>query len=220
MRTRALAPPDSAARAGLHELNLHKTRDTLVYIPVSAAKHPKVPVVLALHGATQNAERGIALLQKQADDRGFMLVAPCSAATTWEIEGAWGADFDNVDRSLALSFNLRQVDPARIAIAGFSDGASYSLSLGLSNGDLFHAVMGFSTGYLAQQTRVGMPSVFLSQGTRDPIFNIDSTGRPIARNLKRDGYDVTLLEFDGGHAFPPDIANAAAAWLAAVRGLA
>ena len=38
------------------------------------------------------------------------------------------------------------IDPSRIAMAGFSDGASYSLSVGLANGDLFSAVFGFSPG--------------------------------------------------------------------------
>jgi predicted esterase len=32
------------------------------------------------------------------------------------------------------------IDPARVAIGGFSDGATYALSLGLINGDLFKRV--------------------------------------------------------------------------------
>lgn len=213
MRTRALIPPDEVAPAGLHELRIREKRDTLVYIPQAADQRAKVSVVMVLHGATQSAEQGIALLRKQADEHGFMLVAPCSTETTWEIEGAWGEDFDNVDRSLATSFGLRQVDPDRIAVAGFSDGASYSLSLGLSNGDLFHAVMGFSSGYLARQTRVGKPRVFLSHGTQDPIFNIALTGRRIAGELTHDGYDVTFREFVGRHALPVEVADAASLWL-------
>lgn len=38
------------------------------------------------------------------------------------------------------------IDPAHVAIGGFSDGASCALSLGLVNGDLFTHVMAFSPG--------------------------------------------------------------------------
>jgi phospholipase/carboxylesterase len=212
MRARAVAPVDKPAPAGLHNLEIRDKRDTLVYIPESAAKFPKAPLVLSLHGATQNAERGIALLQTQADQHGFILVAPTSIETTWEIEGGWGEDFDNVDKSLALSFGLRNVDAARIAVAGFSDGASYALALGLQNGNLFNAVLGFSAGYIAEGTRTGKPPVFLSAGTQDPIFPIDSCGRAIARSLRSDGYSVTLREFDGRHTLPPDVAAEAMSW--------
>jgi predicted esterase len=220
MHARALAPVETPAPAGLHQLKVRNRRDTLVYIPESASKFPKAPLVLSLHGATQDADRGISLLQTQADQHGFVIVAPASIETTWEIEGAWGEDFDNVDRSLALAFDLRNIDPARISIAGFSDGASYSLSLGLSNGDLFHAVMAFSSGYLANGARVGKPPVFLSHGTGDQMFPIDATGRNVARTLKRDGYDVTFREFDGPHRLPPDVAAEAMRWLMAAKPLA
>jgi poly(3-hydroxybutyrate) depolymerase len=40
------------------------------------------------------------------------------------------------------------VDPQRICVSGFSDGASYALSLGLANGDLFTHVAAFSPGFM------------------------------------------------------------------------
>ena len=39
-------------------------------------------------------------------------------------------------RDLGSRDDHHAVDPARIAVAGFSDGASYALSLGLTNGTL------------------------------------------------------------------------------------
>ncbi len=200
LRARAVAPVKPAAPAGLHPLNARENRDGLVYIPEAAAKFAKAPLVLSLHGATQGAERGISLLQAQADEHGFVLLAPASTEGTWEIEGAWGADLENIDRSLALSFGLRNIDPARIAIAGFSDGASYSLSLGLCNGDLFHAVLGFSAGYITRDAHTGKPPVFLSHGTADPIFPIEVTGRLLERTLRDNGYTVTFRQFDGAYA--------------------
>jgi predicted esterase len=205
----------SPAPAGLHSLNVREQRDTQVYIPEAASKFAKAPLVLSLHGATQGADRGISLLRAQADEFGFVLVAPASVDTTWEIEGAWGADRDNIDNSLALSFGLRDIDPARIAIAGFSDGASYSLSLGLCNGDLFNAVLGFSAGYIANGPRTGKPPVFLSHGTDDPIFPINVTGRLLERTLKDNGYAVTFRQFEGRHTLPPDVAATAMRWMLA-----
>ena len=146
--------------------------------------------------ATQGAEQGIALLRNQADEHGFLLVAPASFQRTWQIEDEWGPDFDNVDLSLALSFSQRNVNPKRISVAGFSDGASYALALGLTNGDLFNAAMAFSAGYIAAGQRVGKPPIFLSAGTEDPIFPIDSCARPMAKALKAEGYNVTLREFN------------------------
>ena len=220
LRARAIAPVKSPAPAGLHNLEVRDQRDSLVYIPEAAAQFAKAPLVLCLHGATQGAERGIGLLKTHADEHGFVLLAPASAETTWEIEGAWGADLENVDRSLALSFGLRNIDPHRIAIAGFSDGASYSLSLGLCNGDLFHAVLGFSAGYIARDAHTGKPPVFLSHGTADPIFPIEVTGRLLERTLKDNGYSVTFRQFDGRHTLPPEVAAEAMRWMMAAPPLA
>jgi len=41
-------------------------------------------------------------------------------------------------------------DPARVTLGGFSDGATYALSIGLANGDLFPQVIGCSPGFIAQ----------------------------------------------------------------------
>src|ERR1700722_10679380 len=117
MRARAVAPVEKPAPAGLKPLDVRERRDTLVYIPEAAGEFAKAPLVLVLHGATQGAAQGIALLSAESDKHGFVLVAPASLGRTWEIEDEWGPDFDNVDLSLALSFGLRNIDPTRIAVA-------------------------------------------------------------------------------------------------------
>ncbi|MGZ4788523.1 MAG: hypothetical protein ACXVZX_08375 [Terriglobales bacterium] len=40
------------------------------------------------------------------------------------------------------------MDPARIAIGGFSDGASYALTIGITNGRLFTHIVAFSPGFM------------------------------------------------------------------------
>lgn len=192
---------------------LREERDALLYVPESV-KPEAAPLVISLHGATRNADRGIDLLRSLADEHGFLLLAPASAGTTWDVieNGAWGPDVAFINRSLERTFAMRRIDPARIAMAGFSDGASYSLSIGLSNGDLFAAVFGFSPGFIAPGTRVGKPPVFISHGTIDQVLPIDECSRRIVPQLKQDGYRVSYREFEGKHTLPPDVAAEAMRW--------
>lgn len=106
------------------------------------------------------------------------------------------------------------MDPARLAITGFSDGASYALSLGLTNGDLFSRVLAFSPGFAAPADRQGAPRIFISHGTADAVLPIDRCSRRIVPRLEQAGYDVTYVEFDGPHTVPPEIQRAAVDWLA------
>src|SRR5690242_9369524 len=75
----------ASAKSGLQSLGIRTDRDTLLYIPESSAKFAKAPLVLSLHGASRNADRGIDVLRAQADEFGFLLLAPASARTTWDI---------------------------------------------------------------------------------------------------------------------------------------
>jgi phospholipase/carboxylesterase len=198
---------------GLRPLGLRTDRDALLYIPESAARREKVPLILSLHGASRNADRGIDLLRSLSDEHGFLFLAPASGRGTWDvIEGAPGPDIAFINRSLARTFELYKVDPARIAMAGFSDGASCSLTVGLANGDFFSAVFGFSPGFIAPAERVGKPPVFISHGTVDQILPINQCSRRIVPELKRDGYRVTYREFEGKHTLPPDVASEAMRW--------
>jgi phospholipase/carboxylesterase len=201
------------ATAGLHPLELLANRDSLLYIPESAKKYEKAPLVVSLHGATRTADRAIDLLRSLADELGFLLLAPQSIGRTWDVVGGdYGPDIEMFNRALHKTFEMRRVDPASVAIAGFSDGASYSLSVGLSNGDLFHTVIAFSPGFIVPAQRVGKPAVFISHGTVDQILPIDDCSRRIVPKLKRDGYDVTYREFEGKHTVPPEIAAEAMRW--------
>ena len=181
-------------------------------------KFEKAPLVLSLHGASRSSDRGISLLQSLSDEHGFLLLAPATARGTWDIiSGPGGPDAQFIDRTLARTFELRKIDPARIAMAGFSDGASCALSLGLANGDLFNAVLGFSPGFIVDLERVGKPPVFISHGTVDQVLPIDECSRRIVPQLKQDGYQVTYREFEGKHELPPAVASEAMRWFMEIR---
>lgn len=203
----------SSIDAGLHPLGLRAERDALLYVPESATKFNRAPLIVSLHGATRNANRGIELLKTLSDEHGFLLLAPASADGTWDvIRSTYGPDIAFINRSLARTFELRDIDPKRVAMAGFSDGASYSLSVGLVNGDFFRAVFGFSPGFIVPGEFTGHPPIFISHGTVDPILPIDECSRRIVPALKRSGYQVTYREFEGKHTLPPEIASEAMRW--------
>jgi predicted esterase len=214
--SRISARPSKAKESipdGLHPLGLRAERDALLYVPESAAKFKRAPLIVSLHGAGRDAERAIELLRSLADEHGFLLLAPASVAPTWDvIQSTYGPDIAFLNQSLSRAFNLRDVDPARVAIAGFSDGASYSLSVGLSNGDFFRAVFGFSPGFIIPGEFTGRPAIFISHGTIDPILPIDECSRRIVPALKRSGYRVTYREFEGKHTLPPEVASEAMSW--------
>jgi phospholipase/carboxylesterase len=206
-------PVSTPAEPGLHPLKLRAGRDALFYIPESARQFKKVPLLISLHGATRNSDRAIELFRKPANELGFAVLAPASEDRTWDaIGGSFGPDIAFINQSLAKALSMVAVEPARIAMAGFSDGASYSLSVGLANGDLFCAVFGFSPGFIIPGEFRGHPPVFISHGTADQILPIESCSRRIVPALKHSGYDVTYREFDGPHTLPPDIGMDAMRW--------
>ncbi|MFC6592325.1 alpha/beta hydrolase [Deinococcus lacus] len=117
-----------------------------------------------------------------------------------------------MDRALQLVFSRYAVDPAHLALDGFSDGASYALSLGLGNGDLFSHLLGFSPGFLAPAGQVGRPRIFVSHGTADRVLPVERCGRVIRDQLRGAGYDLHYREFAGGHTVPSEVQAEALAW--------
>jgi phospholipase/carboxylesterase len=171
-------------------------------------------LVLLLHGAGGHARQGLELLHNLADATGIILLAPASRERTWDllVDYRYGPDATMIDRALEQTFSRYTIDPMRLAIGGFSDGASYALSLGITNGDLFTHVLAFSPGFMAPAGRRGSPHVFVSHGTRDRVLPIDSCSRKIVPQLKRADYEVRYREFDGGHTIPSGIALEAVRW--------
>jgi predicted esterase len=151
-----------------------------------------------------------------ADEHRLLLLAPASRAATWDvIAGGWGPDVRRIDDALAAVLATYPVDPAGLAISGFSDGASYALSLGLANADLFTHVLAFSPGFVAPVRATGVPRVYLSHGRADAVLPIDRTTRRIVPRLRAAGIPVTVHEFDGPHTVPPEIAEEAVRLLSA-----
>jgi phospholipase/carboxylesterase len=208
--------PRGPAPAGLHRLDLDGRRDGLLYVPAGYRPDRPAPLAVLLHGAGGDAENGLGLLRRLADHAGLILLAPSSRGPTWDVilDEGFGPDVAALDRVLGYAFGRYAIDPGRVAIGGFSDGASYALSLGLTNGDLFTHVIAFSPGFMAPGVRHGKPRLFVSHGTDDRVLPIDPCSRRIVPKVRRAGYEVTYREFDGPHAVPGEIAREAVVWFA------
>ena len=199
---------EGAPGPATHRLRLASGRDGLLHVPAGVDSGQPVPLVVMLHGAGGEAGQSVPLLVEEAEARDFLILAPESRGRTWDILlGAYGPDVDYIDA--ALERVLAWFDVSALAVAGFSDGASYALSLGVANGDLFSDVLAFSPGFAAPDPIVGEPRVFVSHGDQDRVLPVDRCGRAVSRRLRRAGYDVDYREFQGGHVVPRPLVKAA-----------
>ena len=220
LRARAGPPSSNAAvSTGLHPVGLGSTRDGLLYVPAGYGEIAPAPLALTLHGAGGSTRSGISHFLHLADTAGVVLLAPESRGRTWDVlVGGYGPEVEFIDRTLEWAFDRLALDTRRLAITGFSDGASYSLSLGLTNGDLFTHMIAFSPGFMVPASRRGKPPVFGSHGTHDWVLPIERCSRRIVPQLDRAGYQVRYREFDGPHTVAELIAREALRWFSSDEG--
>lgn len=193
-------------------MGLGGSRDGVLFVPGSYSPDTAAPLFVALHGAGGEGSHWTANTD-WAESRGIVLLAPDSRSATWDrVRGSFGPDVTFIDQALQHTFDRCRIDPARMALAGFSDGATYALSLGISNGDLFSHLIAYSPGFLAPGRPVGEPRIFVSHGTQDDVLSVRVTRNEIVPDLRSAGYDVTYEEFDGGHEIPSAVGSASLDW--------
>lgn len=202
------------AEKGILSLPISKTKESLIYIPKDYDHSTPAALALMLHGAGGVARHGLSYLQQYADANTMILVAPASREYSWDIIASqeFGPDVLLIDQALSYVFSHFSINPGRIAVGGFSDGASYALCLGLGNGDLFTHIIAFSPGFYYVLEKRGQPSIFITHGTDDDILPIEPCSRRIVRRLNSEGIAVQYKEFEGRHEITPAIANAAVQW--------
>jgi phospholipase/carboxylesterase len=211
-----VTPPKTTALKGTTIAYSDTPRDAVLYVPQSYQPSVPAPFVLMLDGENSVASVSLSLFQPYADANGLVLLAVESALTTWDIVAgdAYGPDVAFINGALAAAFNEVNVDPARVTVEGFSDGGSYALAVGLTNGALFSRVVAFSPKYLAPYTPNGpKPKFFVSDGINDPIIDITDGGDFINSTLVGRGYDVNYVRFNGVHEIPDAVVQQAIAWM-------
>jgi polyhydroxybutyrate depolymerase len=171
----ALAAPP-ADRPGTLEVGGEVRRFTVHRPPASASA--RLPVVIALHGYGQPA-RSLAQmtgLSELGDRRGFEVVYPESESGGWN-DGRGGQATDDIAFLGALIDELvgrGDVDPRRIYVTGFSNGAMLAFRAGCELADRVAAiapVAGDLTATVAETCRpVRTPSVLVVEGSWDTLL--------------------------------------------------
>lgn len=201
-----------------------------VYIPTSYNPGKPAPMALLLHGSGDRGHTMIRAFEALAEAHGVILLAPDALDYSWDIMVAgarlrgvtrvpdWGPDVDRIDSALQAAFETYTVDPERVSLIGFSDGAGYGLSLGVNNADLFQTVIAFAPGLLMKVNGEDRGRVMLVHGRRDEILPVKPTRDIFAPVLEDLGFDVELRLFNGGHVMPEDLRAEAFDWWLAGAG--
>jgi phospholipase/carboxylesterase len=214
--TQTPGPPGEATPGRVRRLGLGDgDRDGLLYAPAGYTPGKALPLLVALHGAGGTALSTQYAIQR-ADALNFIVLAPDSRdERTWDqILGMWGPDLEFIGAAIKYAKSRCAIDESHIGLAGFSDGATYALSMGIGNGDVFSRVLAMSPGLMQPAAVRGKPKIFISHGTADPVMPIDATSRKFVPRLKSLGYDVTYREYEGRHMLPPAVAQEAMEWFA------
>ena len=209
----------------------------LVQMPrVPAAE--RAPLVLLLHGYGSN-ELDLFGLAPQLDERCLIVSARAPLALAQTGGHAWfnieyttnglTADLEQAERSrLSLSKFLDElqaahpIDPARVYLAGFSQGAMMSLSVMLARPEKIAGVLAMSgrlpaaTASLrthAPEAYGGLP-VFVAHGLYDPVIPI-AQGRACRDELRQLPLQLTYREYPMGHEVSLETLRDSAAWLSA-----
>lgn len=205
--------PTSTIAPGEHILDDNNGRRAVLYVPPGYNAATPSPFMMMLHGARGDGDGTLASQRAAAEEHGVVLLCPSTRSGTWDaIRGDFSHDFEKLDTLLAAVFARCNIDPTRIASAGFSDGASYALTLGLLNGNLFTHIIAHSPGFIIADNWEGQPAVYISHGRQDQVLPFDRCGAVIAARLERAGYAPRFDVFDGGHTASPELRSAALGW--------
>ena len=211
------ANPTRTPTLGLEPLGLSRgMRDGAIYVPPTYSDSTPSPLIVLLHGAGQSSREFTQRSPGEFFDKDRIVVLmPDSRMPTWDVlyTGDWGPDVRFIDKAMALAFSKCRIDPAKIALAGFSDGASYALSLGITNANLFSTILAFSPGLVKPAVKTGKPRIFIGHGRQDEILPIDITSREIVTALREKNYPLKYEEFEGNHTMTHDEVTHAIDWM-------
>lgn len=207
------APAKPETRTGILQL----AGGAYVYLPKNNDGTPR-PLLIYFLGARGEPNDVLTAYRDYADREGFVLMIPVPKAGQWDliedlqkrigiemnITPRYGKDIKALDQSLADLFAKVAIDPAHIAVMGFSNGATYSLSVGTANPQLFKTVIAMSPGPAFPTKFDPAQRVFISHGENDDVLPYSNTRGIVARMRVRK-MPIEFVPFKGKHEIPQDV---------------
>ena len=199
-----------AARPGVQKL----AANAYFYRPEGASKSPR-PLIVLFHGAGMSAHGFLYGARAEADRCGCLLLSVQSAGATWDTislvnkaskggsvtrDQLFGADTGRVEKALSTALRAGDADRSSVILLGFSDGASYALSLGLANPAIVRGVIAFAPGFHLEPAAINPKQrIFIAHSPSDEILSFERTRDDTVASLKKAGFDIRFRPFDGGH---------------------
>ena len=177
------------------------------------------PLIVLLHGAGQQARPFVEAMRGEADRCGCLLLGVQSTAATWDLigqlnhEGRARANFSSsdkdavhIERAVGALVANGSADRRRIVLAGFSDGASYALSIGRAKPRLYYGIIAMAPGFQVEP-KANEPSqrIVIAHSKTDRVLPYGRSRDAIFAPLKRAGYRAHFLTYDGGHSIDTQV---------------
>jgi phospholipase/carboxylesterase len=137
--------------------------------------------------------------------------------TPFRIGHMWGGDAEaqaksraRVRERLHALLGASGPPPARVVIAGFSQGAGVAADIAAEEprigglASLSQCIMTVPRSELAKRHDL---RVLVAHGNEDPVCDVNES-RSLAKVLEDAGVPVEYVEFDGGHVMPPKVIDA------------
>ncbi|TWT15127.1 phospholipase [Reyranella sp. CPCC 100927] len=180
------------------------------------------PLVVALHGGSGNGGAFLWSWVREARTRGFIVVAPTAAGSTWSLMEP-EVDGPNIDRMIADVAGQWRIDAERQLLTGMSDGGTFTYVLGLRGDCHFTHLAPIAASFhpllmtFADSDRVrGLP-VHIVHGTHDWMFPPEMA-QGAHLTLQEAGADVIYREIpDLSHTYPRDENAAILDWFLGSR---
>jgi phospholipase/carboxylesterase len=189
-----------------------------IYLPVAATKSRPAPLVVMVHGWA--GDESVTWVFKQTIPPEAAIITPRAPLQLPEKGFAWFQYQDKTDfvpdpetfteglhrleQFLTSLPALYPVDPARLILMGFSQGAMISNALALTQPERVKGVVSLAGGIpqapelLQSSTPLDGLPVFIAHGTRDETVPLSAAQQ--ARDIySRQGAKVTYQEYDAAH---------------------
>ncbi|MCL6698482.1 hypothetical protein LZ496_06755 [Sphingomonas sp. NSE70-1] len=199
-----------ATTAGVQKLGAN----AFFYRPAAASTSPR-PLIVLFHGAGMSARNFLDGAKAEADRCDCLLLSVQSTGATWDTIGLvsaasrngramrddlFGADAGRVEQALSIALRAPDADHRAVVFAGFSDGASYALSLGLANPAIVRGVVAFAPGFHLEPAAIDPKQrLFIAHSPADQILSFERTRDDTVASLKKAGFDISFRQFEGGH---------------------